>query len=151
MNNVLITGSNRGLGLEWASQYASSGWRVYATCRYPDQADELKKLAEVSSNVSLHQLDVTVPGQIQTLAKELDAVPIDVLVNNAGIYREKWGKDPLGKIVYSDWQDTFDVNTLGVMRISEALMDNVASSQRKLIVAITSHMGSIAEINRGGT
>lgn len=147
MNNVLITGSNRGLGLEWASQYASSGWRVYATCRYPDQADELKKLAEVSSNVSLHQLDVTLPGQIQTLAKELDSVPIDVLVNNAGIYREKWGKDPLGKIVYSDWQDTFDVNTLGVMRISEALMDNVASSQRKLIVAITSHMGSIAEIN----
>lgn len=150
MNSVLITGSNRGLGLEWAIQYARAGWRVYATCRYPDQADELQKQAEVSSNVSLHQLDVTVTGQIEALAKELDDTPIDVLVNNAGIYREQWGKDRLGKIIYSDWQDTFDVNTLGVMRMSEALMDNVACSQRKLIIAITSHMGSIAEIGGPG-
>ena len=147
MNSVLITGSNRGLGLEWASQYARAGWVVYATCRYPDQADELQKLAEVSPNVSLHQLDVTITGQIEALAEELDNTPIDVLVNNAGIYREQWGKDRLGKIIYSDWQDTFNVNTLGVMRVSEALMANLASSQRKLIVAITSHMGSIAEIS----
>lgn len=102
MNSILITGSNRGLGLEWASQYASSGWRVYATCRYPDQANGLKKMAEVSSRVSLHKLAVTLPDQIQTLFKELDSALIDVLVNNAGIYREKWGKDRTGKIVYSE-------------------------------------------------
>jgi NAD(P)-dependent dehydrogenase (short-subunit alcohol dehydrogenase family) len=73
-------------------------------------------------------------------------MPLDVLINNAGIYRERWGRDLLGVIDYGDWQDTLAVNSLGAMRISEALIDNLARSERRLIVAISSHMGSIAEI-----
>jgi NAD(P)-dependent dehydrogenase (short-subunit alcohol dehydrogenase family) len=146
MNSVLITGSNRGLGLEWARQYALDGWKVYATCRYPEQADALNLLAQTHDNMTVSQLDVTYPEQLKRLTAEFDGTPIDVLINNAGIYREHWGKDVLGKIKYKDWQDTFDVNTLGPMRVSEALMDNVASSGRRLIIAITSHMGSITDI-----
>ena len=71
---------------------------------------------------------------------------IDVLVNNAGVYHEQWGNDPLGSIKYADWQHTFDVNTLGSMRISEAFVEHVARSHKRLMVAISSHMGSIADI-----
>lgn len=146
MNSVLITGSNRGLGLEWARQYAAAGWRVYATCRFPEKADSLNALVQSQPHVSLHRLDVTDPAQISNVAAELGDAPLDLLVNNAGIYRERWGKDTLGAIDYDDWRDTFAVNTLGAMRVSEALIGNLARSGHALIVAISSHMGSIADI-----
>ncbi|MDY6978419.1 MAG: SDR family oxidoreductase [Pseudomonadota bacterium] len=149
MNSILVTGSNRGLGLEWVRQYTQLGWRVYATCRFPEQADELNQLANDHPNVSLHPLDVTRPEQITVLAGELDGVAIDILVNNAGVYFERWGKDKLGTIDYADWQQTFAVNALGAMRVSEALLDSVARSRRRLLVAISSHMGSIADIGSG--
>ena len=146
MNSVLVTGSNRGLGLEWVRQYAAAGWRVYATCRYPDQADDLQRLKSQDPNVSVHPLDVTQPDQIREMAVALGDGPLDVLINNAGVYRERWGKDPVGRIDYADWLDTFAVNTLGAMRVSEALVDSLARSERRLSVAISSHMGSIADI-----
>lgn len=146
MNRVLVTGSNRGMGLERVRQYANGGWRVYASCRYPQQADSLQRLTAKNANVSIHRVDVTHPEEVRQIAAELDDTPLDVLVNNAGIYRERWGKDLLGQIDYGDWKDTFAVNTLGPMRVSEALIENLARSDRRLIVAISSHMGSIAEI-----
>lgn len=146
MASVLITGSNRGMGLEWVRQYAAAGWRVYATCRYPEEAEELLQLAESQPLVSILKLDVTRPDDVQVVAGALGESPIDILVNNAGVYFERWGQDKLGQIDYGDWQTTFSVNTLGAMRVSEALIDLIARSERRLIVTITSHMGSIAEI-----
>lgn len=150
MNSILITGSNRGLGLEWVRQYADSGWRVYATCRFPEQATALQQMAAAQTNISIHRLDVTRPAELHSLVDELDGCAIDILVNNAGVYFERWGKDTLGQINYDDWQQTYGVNTLGAMRVSEALIDNVVRSDQKLIIAITSHMGSIAEITAPG-
>ena len=87
---VLITGSNRGLGLEWVRQYASEGWRIYGTCRHPMEAKDLHDLAEGHSNISIHRLDVTLQDEIHNVAVELMNEPLDLLVNNAGVYLEKY-------------------------------------------------------------
>lgn len=146
MLSVLITGSNRGLGLEWVRQYAEENWRVYATCRFPEQAQELEAISYNYSNVSIHEMDVTRRDQLAAVADAIEG-PIDILVNNAGVYHERWGKDSLGNINYADWQDTFNVNTLGPMRVCEQFADYVAHSQCRMVVAISSHMGSIADIS----
>jgi NAD(P)-dependent dehydrogenase (short-subunit alcohol dehydrogenase family) len=147
VKSILITGSNRGLGLEWATQYARAGWKVFATCRFPEQASHLKSLQMLYDNVSVHTLDVTQSGQLAQLKQSLAGSPIDLLINNAGVYHEQWAKDALGKINYEQWAYSFEVNSIGAMRVSEALMDNILKSETRLIVAITSHMGSIHDIS----
>ncbi|HUW29303.1 MAG TPA: SDR family oxidoreductase [Sulfuriferula sp.] len=146
---VLITGANRGLGLEWARQYAEAGWRVYASCRRPEEAEHLKALAGRHPRVSAHRLDVTDSEQLRTLQLDLEEARIDVLLNNAGVYLDKFMGD-FGGIDYEVWLRTFAVNTLGAVRVSEAFIGQVARSEKKLVVAITSHMGSIAEITAPG-
>jgi NAD(P)-dependent dehydrogenase (short-subunit alcohol dehydrogenase family) len=145
MPSIFVTGSNRGLGLEWIRQYADSGWRVFATCRHPGEALELNQLTKQYPNVSIHRLDVTLPEDIHAIMWEMKGEPIDILINNAGIYLEK-GTPEFGCIRYSEWERTLVVNTLGCMRVAEALLDNVAISDKRLIVVISSHMGSITDI-----
>ena len=151
MTSVLITGCNRGLGLEWVRQCAEKGWRVYATCRFPEQADALNGLARQHPSVSVHRLDVTRAEQIAELAAALSEVPIDVLINNAGVYLERTVAHGLGSLSYADWVETLAVNTLGPVRVTEAFVAHLARSQRRLVVAITSHMGSIADIESAGS
>lgn len=151
MSSILITGSNRGLGLEWARQHAQAGWRVYATCRHPAEAAELHALAARHTALSVHRLDVTRHDEMQALAVELQHEAIDLLVNNAGVYLEKFDERLIGRISYDDWLDTVRVNTLGAIRMTEAFVEQVARSRRRLVVAITSHMGSIAEIGEPGS
>ncbi|MHB1402532.1 MAG: SDR family oxidoreductase [Thiobacillus sp.] len=146
---MLITGANRGLGLEWARQYAEAGWRVYASCRRPAEAGELNALAGRHPQLSVHRLDVTDSEQLHTLQLDLEEARIDVLLNNAGVYLDKFMGD-LGGIDYEVWLRTFAVNTLGAVRVTEALAGQVAASEKKRVVAISSHMGSIAEIAAPG-
>ena len=148
--SVLITGANRGLGLEWARQYAEAGWRVYASCRRPEEAEHLKALAGRHPQVSAHRLDVTDSEQLRTLQLDLEGARIDVLLNNAGVYLDKF-MDAFGGIDYDVWLRTFAVNTLGAVRVTEALAGQVAASEKKRVVAISSHMGSIAEITAPGS
>ncbi len=146
LSSILITGSNRGLGLEWTRQYAEAGWRVYATCRDPEQAEALAVLAGDYAGLSIHRLDVTRSDQVQQLAAELAGCSLDILLNNAGVYFERWGQDKLGRIDYAAWLETFNVNTLGAFRVTEALRVNLARGDKRLVVNISSHMGSIADI-----
>lgn len=148
MQTILITGSNRGLGLEWVRQYTQLGWRVLATCRFPETAGDLHDLVQHHPNVSIHQLDVTNNGHLAALKKELGDMPIDILLNNAGVYLER-DHGSSAHLNYDEWDYTFQVNTMGPVRVTLALQENVANSSKKLVVATTSHMGSITEMGPG--
>lgn len=151
MPSILITGSNRGLGLEWTHQYAKLGWQVYSTCRDPNSADELHELSHHYSNIEIHTLDITNNNQVRKLQETLKEKSIDILLNNAGVYLERTQQSTLGYIDYDDWEETFRVNTLGAVRLSEAFVDQIKRSDKRLIVTITSHMGSISDIEFPGS
>ena len=125
---------------------------MFATCRHPAEATELQAIAGRRNKVSLHRLDITQAEDMYAIAWEVGDTPIDLLLNNAGIYLEADYLGPeLGAIRYDDWTRTFEVNTLGAFRLTEKLIANVKRSDKRLVVSITSHMGSIADINTPGS
>jgi NAD(P)-dependent dehydrogenase (short-subunit alcohol dehydrogenase family) len=140
MSSALITGANRGLGLEFARQYAADGWEVIATARNPKSGEELQKLAR-NRNVSLRGLDVTSDESVKQLAETLGGKPVDLLVLNSAIYTRNG--DKLGGLNFAGWRESFETNVLGAIRVAEALIENVAASKRKQIAAISTAMGSL--------
>lgn len=147
MKAMLITGANRGIGLEFVKQYAEAGWQVIATCRHPAKAEELKKLATKHPHISIYSLDVSNPESITQLKQSITNQPIDHLINNAGIYGPS--NQTLDKVTANDMLDVYKVNTLGPLLLTQALLKNVADSEEKLIIAITSRVGSIADNSAG--
>jgi NAD(P)-dependent dehydrogenase (short-subunit alcohol dehydrogenase family) len=153
MQTVFVTGSNRGIGLEFVRQYAVAGARVIATCRHPEGATDLQALANVSAhNVVVERLDVTDSYSIAALAQKYTGEPIDILINNAGApgprgpNNEKLGDQKFGSLNYEAWLDLMNVNTLGPVRVAEAFVENVALGREKKIVTLSSTMGSIQEM-----
>jgi len=145
--SVVITGANRGIGLELVSQYLADDWQVYACCRRPELATQLAGLA-LDSTLSIHQLDVANPESVKKLSLALLEQPIDLLINNAGIYGGE--RQSFGDIDYDQWKQVLDVNTLGPYRVSTALANQVGNSARRLMVNVSSAMGSIERYTTGG-
>ncbi len=142
---VLVTGANRGLGLEFARQYAADGWRVIACCRSPGDAPALKKLGR---KVEIHALDVASQDSIQHLAKALKGTPIDVLINNAGLHADRRA---FGETDVALWKTILAVNTIAPVQVLAALLENVAFSAQKKVVNISSKVGSIGDGPSGGS
>ena len=149
MATVLITGANRGLGLEFCRQYAERGWHVIACSRNPDDAFDLNNLAS-HHNIRLETLDVSEFGQIDALSQKLAGLPIDVLINNAGIYTDN-GNNGFGKLDYQAWTKSLVVNTEAPLKMAEAFLPQIKCSDKKLIVNISSLMGSMADNDSGGS
>ena len=146
MPTVLITGANRGIGLEFARQYAEAGWTVFAGARAPDA---LIELASIDGEVIPVGLDVTDPASVAILSERLRGIAIDLLINNAGVYGPRGPR--LGAIPYGDWQDVIDTNVFGPMRVTEAFLDHLRAGDRKAIATVTSKMGSMADNGSGGS
>ncbi len=138
---VLITGANRGLGLEFARQYSDAGWTVIGTARRPADATELAAL-----DVEVEQLDVTDQASVDALAASLEGRAIDMLINNAGIFPRVSDIEAVDSDAYAE---TLMVNTLGPVRVTQALLPNLREGEKKRVINISSRLGSI-EMNSGG-
>ena len=155
MPTLLITGANRGIGFSLLNHYNNDGWTIHACCRNPDSAAELKAVADAAdARITLHQLDVEDIGTIASLKAELGDTPIDMLINMAGYLGEKALVDPgglqhFGETDYDIMEKAYRINCMGPLRVCEALVDNVATSHKKIIINVSSIVGSIGDDSFG--
>jgi len=143
---ILVTGANRGLGLEFTRQYAERGAKIIATARKPEAADVLNALAADNKNIVVEKLDVTDHAEIESLAAKYEGVPIDLLLNNAGI-GGGIENQMFGKMNYDVFYEVMAVNVAGPMKICEEFRNNVGMSELKKMISVSSSQGSIASVN----
>ena len=146
---ILITGANRGIGLELTRQFAEDGWQVLACCRNPADAGQLQALGEQNPAIELHALDVTNYQQMAALADQMGHRPIDILLSNAGIYGSKG--TGFGEVDAQEWRQVLEVNTIAPFMLVQTFVEQVTASQQKLVAVISSKVGSIADNSSGGS
>jgi NAD(P)-dependent dehydrogenase (short-subunit alcohol dehydrogenase family) len=138
---VLITGANRGIGLEFVKQYSAKGFRVIATCRNPATADELNAFAESQSSVIVERLDLVDLVGIDALADKYAGQPIDVLVNNAALMRGPDQGQTFGSMDYAWFDEWFQTNTRGPLKVSEAFWPHLMASDNGIVASLTTGQG----------
>ena len=144
MKTVLITGANRGLGLEFAKQYQADGWKVIACCRNPDDAPEL-----LGSGISASQLDLLDFEAIDRFADTLEGKPIDLLINNAGIH-DRSKAEGFSGIERERWIDGFKVNAMAPVLLTQTLVHNLSASENPVAATIGSQAGCLTLYDSGG-
>lgn len=151
MKTTLITGANRGIGLEFCRQYAAAGWRVLGCARDPEKSDALSALADrYPGQVQVHALDVAHHDGIEQLARTVEGESIDLLINNAGVYLDSH-IGGFANMDYETWMRTLLINTMAPLKMSQAFAEQIVRSEGKTIIIIGSKMGSIADNSEGGS
>lgn len=149
MGTVLITGANRGIGLELTRQYLDAGWHVIATCRNPAAALDLKQLAgRAPAQVSIEPLDVRDENEVSSLARKLSGTSVDLLINNAGVRR--MDAFTFGEIDTGAFRETMDINVLGPLKVAESFVPHLETGGDPLLVMMSSNLGSIEKNREGG-
>jgi NAD(P)-dependent dehydrogenase (short-subunit alcohol dehydrogenase family) len=146
LRHILVTGANRGIGLEFVRQYAADGYKVTATCRDPSRAWDLRRVA---GDVEIATLDITSADEIATLARDLAGVSIDILVGNAAVFGGS--RSRFDDIDWDTWRHVFDVNVVGTARVAVELWRNVAQSAERKIVLLSSRAGLPREAKAGAS
>lgn len=145
MPTCLITGASRGLGLEFAKQYAAGDWKVIAACRRPDEAEALGAL---QGNVQIYPLDVTDFARVEQLARKLSGEAIDLLINNAGVSGPRVVS--YNSVDYAAWCEVLRANTMAPLKVCVAFLDHLTRGRQRKIVTISSKMGSMTDNTSGG-
>jgi NAD(P)-dependent dehydrogenase (short-subunit alcohol dehydrogenase family) len=144
METVLITGANRGIGLELASRYAAAGNRVLACCREPAKATKLQALAKSRKGLTIHGVHVADGKSVAALAAEIRTAPIDIMINNAGMSGPDGTKQSLANMDFDGWAETFAVNTIAPLRMLQTFRRNLKAGKNPRAITITSQMGALS-------
>ncbi|MBD1389727.1 SDR family oxidoreductase [Neiella sp. HB171785] len=145
--NVLITGANRGIGLEFCQQYLAAGARVFACCRTPQQATELNALANDYRQLTVLPLDIASHQQAADIVTQLNGVTLDVLINNAGIYGAKGAS--LEAIDAEEWLHVLHIDAIAPVLLTRTLQPLLGNGSK--VAFVSSKMGSIADNQSGGS
>ena len=157
MSTILVTGANRGIGLEHVRQAVDAGDRAIAACRAPDSAGELRQLANTHGDrLRIEALDAADGSSVEALAERLTGEGIDILINNAGIIGSTpWTPDApdqsLEGMDFAQWQAVLEVNLLGPFRVTAALRSNLLAGRARTVVMISSDLASISGNTMGGS
>jgi NAD(P)-dependent dehydrogenase (short-subunit alcohol dehydrogenase family) len=141
--NAIVTGANRGIGLELVRQLLARGANVVATCRQPSEAKELR-----ATGARVHELDVASDASVASFARGLDSMAVDLLINNAGVYGD--ARQRVSDFDYAAATRTFETNALGALRVSQAFLPHLRRGIGKKIAHISSAMGSIGTTTSPG-
>jgi NAD(P)-dependent dehydrogenase (short-subunit alcohol dehydrogenase family) len=142
MATVLITGANRGIGLEMVRIYAGQGDRVIACCRDPEGADELNRLAG-EGDVRVQKVSVGEAESVAAMAADLEGTLIDVVINNAGMGGPAYENQTVSNMDFEGWAEAFNINTMAPVRVMQVLDDNLKLADNPKVVTITSQMGAL--------
>lgn len=143
MSVVLITGANKGVGLELTRIYANAGDTVLACCRNPEAANDLKTLGS-EQDVKVLGVQVSEDASVKAMAEEVGQGPVDLLINNAGMLGPAYDKQTVFNMDFDGWAETFNVNAIAPVRVMNALMPNLKAASGAKVVSITSQMGAIS-------
>jgi NAD(P)-dependent dehydrogenase (short-subunit alcohol dehydrogenase family) len=146
---IVVTGTNRGIGLEMVRQYAAAGWEVIGTARNPEAASELQALSKQYKGISIEKLDVADVRSIEAFAARIKGRPVDVLVNNAGTLGDV-PKQTIGSLDLDEFNKVMAANAFGALKVSEALKPNLLAGQMKKVFGMTSGLGSSELTARSG-
>ena len=146
--SILITGTNRGIGLEFVKHYIKNNEKVIATCRNRNSAKDLLELENTTNNLSLVELDVSNPNSINNFTSKIVGLPIDTFISNAGVSGPK--NIEFGNFDAKEWLDVFNINTIAPLIITQKILKNLRLGKDKKLVFISSKVGSIEDNTRGG-
>ena len=146
--SILITGTNRGIGLEFVKHYLKNNEKVIATCRNKNSAKDLLELENTTSNLSLVELDVSNPNSINEFTSKITDQPIDTFINNAGVFGPR--NIEFGNFNAKEWLDVFNINTIAPLLITQKILKNLRLGKNKKLAFISSKVGSIEDNTGGG-
>ena len=146
--SILITGTNRGIGLEFVKHYIKNNEKVIATCRNRNSAKDLLELENTTNNLSLVELDVSNPNSINNFTSKIAGLPIDTFISNAGVSGPK--NIEFGNFDAKEWLDVFNVNTIAPLLITQKILKNLRLGKDKKLAFISSKVGSIEDNTSGG-
>ena len=147
MATILVTGANRGLGIEFVEQYLNEGNDVIATYRNENSSMDLIEMGNERSNLKLLQLDVSSNKSLNSFAENLGDSPIDIFINNAGVYGPR--NSSFGNVDEENWIPAIKVNAIAPLLLTQLIIKNIRAGTDKKLIYITSKMGSIDD-NKGG-
>ncbi|PCH61157.1 MAG: short-chain dehydrogenase [SAR86 cluster bacterium] len=149
MATVLITGCNRGIGLEFVKQYLARGDHLIASCRNIEAAPDLAALAMEHKSLRVLELDVANDASLQAFAGQLQGEAVDIFINNAGVYGPK--QTAFGEVDAAAWGQVMRINAIAPLILSQLLMANLELGKTKKILFLSSKMGSIGDNQGGGS